>query len=87
MNQLPPPKILKPIVIKSQYPLIKDHITKQNLTQKVTLKCKSPRPGSAFSGAASLINTDSQEQFQTSHPLQVLYSTQMLHYYITFNRI
>ncbi len=68
-----PPKLINPIFVKPHLPSIKDHVMKENLTLKATLKCKSPRPSSLFSRSNTFVGNEAEEQTKSSHPLQVSY--------------
>ena len=62
-----PPRFFQP-----RLPPIKDHVIKDNLTQKPTLRCKTPRPQSFYDPSMAVISLELEQSNKTRHPLQVL---------------
>jgi hypothetical protein len=82
INQPRPRSLIKPVFVPKQLPSIKERTIKENLTQKATLKCKSPRPESAFSRSTTFVATESSH-----HPLQVLCLYPIINLYLILNSI
>ena len=68
IKQYPRRQYLQPMTSTSHLTLINDHVLKENLSQRTTLKCKTPRMGSALSRSTTYGGNEDQK---TSRPLQV----------------
>ena len=69
----PIPVLPKLAPIPLHLPLIKERTVHDNLTQKSTLKCKSPRPGTNLSRSTVSNGADRHHSPRLHHPLQVSY--------------
>ncbi|UJR14043.1 hypothetical protein I4U23_001040 [Adineta vaga] len=70
IKQYSPRDHFQPVASTAHLAVIKDHIMKENLSQKTTLKCKSPRIGSAFSRSTIYNGNEEYEPTRSSRPLQ-----------------